>query len=135
MHSWRKQLNGRFHSDLADAPVKAPNLAALAFEAKANASGRNGWGLILRRNAWFQSQTVAQLVQSHNGSSNGNHTVFAYSYAAEEIFKFARARGWKTVLGQIDPGPVEERIVARLHEKMPEQPLAASATGILGSLA
>lgn len=119
MHSWRKQLNGRFHPDLADAPVKAPNLAALAFEAKANASGKNGWGLIIRRNDWFQRQTVAQLVQSHNGSSHNNHTVFAYSYAAEEIFKFARERGWKTVLGQIDPGPVEERIVARLHEKMP----------------
>ena len=120
MHSWRKQLDGRFHPDLADAPVKAPNLAALAFEAKANASGKNGWGLIIRRNDWFQHQTVAQLVQSHHGSSNGNHTVFAYSYAAEEIFKFARARGWKTVLGQIDPGPVEERIVAQLQEKMPD---------------
>ena len=120
MRSWRKQLNGRFHPELADATVKAPNLAALAFEAKANASGKNGWGLIIRRNDWFQRQTVAQLVQRQNGSSNDNHTVFAYSYAAEEIFKFARERGWKTVLGQIDPGPVEERIVAQLHEKMPD---------------
>lgn len=117
---WRKSLDGRFHPDLADAPVKATNLAALAFEARANASGRNGWGLIIRRNDWFQRQTVAQLVQSHSGSSNGHHTTFAYSYAAEEIFKFARDRGWKTVLGQIDPGPVEERIVARLHEKTPD---------------
>jgi glycosyltransferase involved in cell wall biosynthesis len=119
MHSWRKQLSGRFHPDLADAPVKAPNLAALAFEAKANAAGKNGWGLIMRRNDWFQRQSVAQLVQSQNGSSNRHQTVFAYSYAAEEIFKFARSRGWKTVLGQIDPGPVDERIVARIHEKMP----------------
>ena len=120
MHSWRKQLNGRFHPDLANAPVKAPNLAALAFEAKANASGKNGWGLMIRRNDWFQRQAVAQLVQSHNGSSNDHHTVFAYSYAAEEIFKFARERGWKTVLGQIDPGPVEERIVTQLQETMPD---------------
>ena len=33
---------------------------------------------------------------------------------AEEIFKFAKDRGWRTVLGQIDPGPAEERIVADL---------------------
>jgi glycosyltransferase involved in cell wall biosynthesis len=41
----------------------------------------------------------------------------AYSYAALKIFKLARARGWRTVLGQIDPGPPEERIVGRLYEE------------------
>ena len=45
----------------------------------------------------------------------------AYSYAALEIFKFARARGWRTVLGQIDPGLPEERIVARLYEEDADQ--------------
>ncbi len=57
-----------------------------------------------------------ELAQRHE-SPNGTQTVFAYSYAAERIFKFARERGWKTVLGQIDPGPVEERIVAGLHKE------------------
>jgi glycosyltransferase involved in cell wall biosynthesis len=45
----------------------------------------------------------------------------AYSYAALDIFRLARARGWQTVLGQIDPGPQEERIVARLHDEDPGQ--------------
>jgi glycosyltransferase involved in cell wall biosynthesis len=41
----------------------------------------------------------------------------AYSYMAFQIFRLARARGWRTVLGQIDPGPPEDRIVAGLHEE------------------
>ena len=104
----------RFHPELANARITAPNIAALTFELKASLTRENGWKLITRRNEWFQRQAVAQLAQSK--TTNGNHTVFAYSYAAEQIFKFAKKRGWRTVLGQIDPGPAEERIVARLHE-------------------
>jgi glycosyltransferase involved in cell wall biosynthesis len=40
--------------------------------------------------------------------------VFAYSYAAREILRVARDFGYTTVLGQIDPGPAEERIVNEL---------------------
>src|SRR6185437_8524181 len=94
------------------ARVVAPNIAALTFELKASLASENGWKLISRRNQWFQRHAVAHL----KTTGNGNHTVFAYSYAAKEIFEFARARGWRTVLGQIDPGPVEERIVAGLHK-------------------
>src|SRR5260370_6150176 len=46
--------------------------------------------------------------------------IFAYSYAARQIFRFAKRRGWKTVLGQIDPGPVEEKIVAEEGARVPE---------------
>src|SRR6185436_2660725 len=111
LHSWKKRLTGRFHPGLAGARIKAPNAAALTFELKASLARENGWKLISRRNEWFQQHAVAQLA---SGSTNGNHTIFAYSYAAEEIFKFAKDRGWRTVLGQIDPGPAEERIVAKL---------------------
>ena len=120
MNSWPRRLNGRFHPDLADATVKASNLSALAFEATASATGKNGWNLTRRRNEWFQREAVAQLLKGQNGSANGHHRVFAYSYAAEEIFKFARANGWTTVLGQIDPGPADEHIIARLNENNPD---------------
>lgn len=103
---------GRFHPELAHARVAAPNLATLLFELKA--SHLSGWDLIKRKNDWFQRRALDQLSKQ---SANGARTVFAYSYAAERIFKFARERGWKTVLGQIDPGPAEERIVAGLNEK------------------
>lgn len=103
---------GRFHPDLAGARVVAPIIPALSFELKASLARKNGWNLISRRNEWFQRHAVDQLAHNHNG----NQTVFAYSYAAKEIFEFARARGWRTVLGQIDPGPAEERIVAGLNQ-------------------
>jgi glycosyltransferase involved in cell wall biosynthesis len=41
--------------------------------------------------------------------------VFAYSYAAGSIFRMAKSLGLTTVLGQIDPGPVEDEIVADLY--------------------
>ena len=107
----------RFHSDLAGARVMAPNVPALVFELKASFARENGWNLISRRNEWFQQHAVAHL----KANGNHNHTVFAYSYAAREIFEFARERGWRAVLGQIDPGPVEERIVTDLQDKSPVQ--------------
>src|SRR5215213_11226144 len=109
---------GRFHPGLAQARVIAPNLSALRFDLKACATRATGWKLITQRNEWFQNHAVGQLKAADR---NGNHTVFAYSYAAEQIFKFARARGWRTVLGQIDPGPVEERIVSGLQQTSPIQ--------------
>lgn len=114
LHLGKKRLTGRFHPELANAQVIAPNLSALTFELKASLARENGWKLIVQRNEWFQRQAVAQLAHNHH---NGNHTVFAYSYAAAEIFKFARARGWQTVLGQIDLGPSDERIIAHLYKK------------------
>ena len=105
---------GRFHPALAHAQVTAPNVAALTFELKAYATRATGWKLIIERNDWFQRRAVEQLKRQ---AANGTHTVFAYSYAAEQIFAFARERGWRTVLGQIDPGPAEERIVADVHIK------------------
>lgn len=110
-HVWRRRLNGRFHRELESARVTAPNVAALTFELKSYARRENGWRLIRDRNDWFQRRALDQLRKSGNGVD----TVFAYSYAAEQIFKFARARGWRTVLGQIDPGPAEERVVNALH--------------------
>jgi len=108
---WMRRA-GRFHPGLAGARVAAPNLATLRFELKASIARENGWKLINQRNEWFQRQALARLKRT----ANCHHTVFAYSYAASEIFEFARARGWRTVLGQIDPGPAEERIVADLQK-------------------
>src|SRR5687768_1302990 len=111
---WTRRLTGRFHPGLARAHVTAPNLSALTFQLKAQATGVNGWKLITQRNEWFQQRALDHL---HKQSANGPRTVFAYSYAAERIFEFARQRGWRTVLGQIDPGPAEEQRVVQLHEK------------------
>jgi len=111
---WSKRLKDRFHPSLARAQVTAPNISALTFELKAQAIGINGWTLITQRNEWFQQRALDHLQKQ---PANGTRTVFAYSYAAERIFKFARERGWRTVLGQIDPGPAEEQRIAQMHEE------------------
>ena len=102
-------LVGRFHPELSSARVSASNVAALMFALRSCATARNGWTLITKRNDWFQRFVVDQLASREHDTAK----VFAYSYAAESILRFARERGWRTVLGQIDPGPAEERIVAK----------------------
>jgi glycosyltransferase involved in cell wall biosynthesis len=109
LRSLRSGLAGRFHPGLSSARVTAMNFGALRFEL--GAMRVSGWKRIMKRNDWFQRSVVNQLARSRSAN---NLSVFAYSYAAAEIFKIARKRGWRTVLGQIDPGPVEEEIVAEL---------------------
>jgi glycosyltransferase involved in cell wall biosynthesis len=111
----KPSLRARFHAELAAANVFAPNSSNIAFELRAKLAGLCDWQLIIARNDWFQKVAVARL--SRMRPANTPRTLMAYSYAALKIFKLARARGWRTVLGQIDPGPPEERIVARLYEE------------------
>src|SRR5262249_54544011 len=110
----RPSLRARFHADLATANVHAANVRSMAFGLGARLAHHSDWTQIIARNEWFQRMAVARLSRVE-----ASCTVMAYSYAAREIFRLARDRGWRTVLGQIDPGPLEERIVARLCEENP----------------
>ena len=107
----------RFHADLRSAPVWAPNAAALMLETSLKLSGQNGWEAILRRNDWFQTAAAERIQHLARHLDRSPTVCFAYSYGAARVFDAARAHGWTTVLGQIDPGPVEERLVARLHQR------------------
>src|SRR5205809_5846174 len=113
-------LGERFHPDLSAAPVQAWNSRLLAFELAARLKRLTGWPLILARNYWFQRKVVTYLSSSQLSVVGSQPILFAYSYAARDIFRFAKAQGWKNVLGQIDPGPVEEEIVRDEHEIHPE---------------
>ncbi len=44
-------------------------------------------------------------------------TLFAYSYAALDLFRYAKSQGWQTILGQIDPGIVEEKLLFQEHAR------------------
>ena len=102
-----------------DAVVRSANASLLVFELASRAQKLQGWNLTRGRNSWFQNHAVSQLARS-----KADHTkVFAYSYAAREALKLARERSWTTVLGQIDPGPVEERIVERLYAEAGQREL------------
>ena len=114
-----RRVRDRFHEDLRTASVWAPNVASLGFEMQLKGRRQNGWDAMLRRNEWFQSRAAARIDEIAK-SSDGPRVCFAYSYAAARVFAAAKAHGWTTVLGQIDPGLAEERLVADLHRRSPD---------------
>lgn len=133
--AWR--FRGRDHEDLRDAKIVSFNWSVATFEMLARTRGLRGWPLILARNNWFERKAVdwlrrnADTLKAEKLEGNAEKlkaeeligsqvALFAYSYAAREVFRFAKERGWKTVLGQIDPGPVEEKIVAEETARVPE---------------
>ena len=108
-------LRSRFHPDLGAAAVYGPAVRNIAFELRARHAMAAGWPLVMARNRWFQQVALRKLSKLDAGP--GAPVLMSYSYAAAELFAFARSRGWRTVLGQIDPGPAEEEIVSTLHGK------------------
>jgi glycosyltransferase involved in cell wall biosynthesis len=115
------RLRDRYHPDLAAADVRAANLQFLGFEAWQRGRRRSGWPVIVDRNRLFQKTVIDALTARSEDlrtpASAEPPTLFAYSYAARDIFHWAKQRGWRTVLGQIDPGPEEERIVQAEHKR------------------
>lgn len=117
--SRRAKVMERSHPDLRDAPVISPGDRRLFFDFRQKLLGRKGWNETIRRNEWFQDQMLRRLQGPcrHHLKKTPPGTFFSYSYAARRLFTFFKAEGWRTVLGQIDPGPREEAIVARETER------------------
>jgi glycosyltransferase involved in cell wall biosynthesis len=116
-------LAARRHEGLAGARVMPMNGRTLGLELLFRCSGTPGWERILRRNAFFQRAAKARIPWDDPGlrSASGDApALFSYSYASLALIQEARRRGWKTLLGQIDPGPFEARVVEREEELWPE---------------
>lgn len=113
---WLAQLRERFHADLTQASVYSFNGSLIRFEIAQRIQKTSGWERIIARNNWFQKQAV-QLLDSIAPQINSRPTLFAYSYAALELLRYAKSKGWHTVLGQIDPGPFEEKLVLEEHAR------------------
>ena len=118
--SLKQDLRGRYHPGLANANVENLNFSALTFKIISRIRGQSGWTKIMARNQWFQRKALRRLASYRLSAVGSQVILFAYSYAARDIFRVAKKRGWKTVLGQIDPGPVEEQIVAEEVAREPE---------------
>jgi glycosyltransferase involved in cell wall biosynthesis len=112
-------LRARYDQELEGTDVYGPAVRNIAFELRARYLERHGWPLVMARNRWFQRVALSKLSRVDVGKSAP--VLMSYSYAAGELFAFARRRGWRTVLCQIDPGPAEEEIGSKLHDAAPGQ--------------
>lgn len=100
------RLAERAHPDCRNETVTDFGLSLLTFEALSRLRRLRNWRLIEARNAWFDRQAARCLE-----SLAPRGTLFAYSYASSRTLAAARRLGMRTILGQIDPGPVEVRLV------------------------
>jgi len=113
-----KPLLSRYHPGLQGAHVRHFTGGSLWFEAAARLQGRTGWDRMIARNDWFQRRAAPVLDQLLNEAQHPT-TLFAYSYAARDLFVQAQTRDAFRVLGQIDAGPHEEALVAEEHARYP----------------
>lgn len=111
-----QRLAERWHDDLADVQVDHFTSAVIARESLWR-SLPDGWPRLIKRNQWFGKRAAAALEATPAGVGIG--TVFAHSYSAREAFRVAKARGFTTVLGQIDSGPEHFRIAQRAATERP----------------
>ena len=111
-------LRERFHLELSNANVSSFNNSLINFELIQKTQQYSGWQKIINRNTWFQNKTIATL-EKKNIKPDRQTNLFAYSYAALDIFKYAKSRGWNTILGQIDPGLLEEESIIEERNRYP----------------
>ena len=117
------RLRGRSHPELRDARVLAMNLATLGSEALLRATRRSPWEQIIRNNESFQTRAFRRIPWQEITAAQpagGRPVLFAYSYAALDLLRHAKSLGWTTVLGQIDPGPLDLRIATQQHRQWPK---------------
>ena len=119
-HSALRGLRDRYHPDLSTASVKAFTPSLISFEiAQRLRKSPTDWDCMIARNRWFQRQTVRSLQQLAS-SFTEPPVLFSYSYAALDLFRFAKQQGWTTVLGQMDPGKIEEQLVIEEYSQYPD---------------
>jgi glycosyltransferase involved in cell wall biosynthesis len=111
-----KSLRDRYHPDLATATVKSFTSSLVPFELVQRLTCKTGWSNILARNKWFQRRALQSLKTIETQlRPNQSPVLFSYSYTALSLFRYAKQRGWRTILGQIDPGIEEEKQVSQLQ--------------------
>ena len=117
---WRAIPNSpaarRFHSGIPSALVASFDWSFLAFELRQK-RGVAEWARTIASDHWFQKHALEALERFSRRHPGGDYTLFSYSYGALALFQFAKSKGWNTILGQIDPGLFEARIVSSLQNQ------------------
>jgi glycosyltransferase involved in cell wall biosynthesis len=109
-----RRLRDRFHSELPAEKVTAFPFRSLAWEATA---GLRKGNRVLARNTWWSALSTRELRRQIRPATTH---VFSYCYDARPIFSAGRELGLNPVLGQIDPGPVEDRKVTEITARWPQ---------------
>jgi hypothetical protein len=115
-----QRIRDRYHAGLSPSVIRCFNTRMLAFEAMLRLLQFHTWEKIMARNKCFQSLALKDIngfFRTHRNYKTRVH-LFCYSYAALKQFRFAKQCGWTTILGQIDPGPIEENIVQQEFERV-----------------
>jgi glycosyltransferase involved in cell wall biosynthesis len=118
------KLAERHHPELQGARIVDLGWGRIRFDAHSRGRRWTTWETTIRRNEWFQQELLRILRHRHLSELREQPPgiFFAYSYAAGELFRFFKALGWTTILGQIDPAMHEENLVlteVALHPELP----------------
>jgi glycosyltransferase involved in cell wall biosynthesis len=109
-----QRASERYVAALNGAPVIAPGPLRLAVETLVTRIWSSGWAGIMDQDRRFGGRTARALLERGLFDSQRPPATFAYSYGALEILEAARSKGSLTLLGQIDPGPLEHELVAKV---------------------
>ena len=110
-----RQLNSRSHPELANENICSFNEGFLKLELETRGRHEDSWATIKHRSDWFQKNAAEKVAATVGDASSP--FVFCYSYGAKQIFQAALEQKCMTILGQIDPGPFEWRLVSEVHKK------------------
>ena len=103
-----KSFSNRYTAAIGPDRVKHFSIQFLITELLLRYKHKDGWNLIMARNAAFQKKVMPLFLQLPK------KTVLGTSYTSLAIFHAAAVRGQKKILFQIDPGIKEEKIVAAI---------------------
>jgi glycosyltransferase involved in cell wall biosynthesis len=121
-----RRLSDRYHPELASAPVRALTASLVRHEIGSRLQRPSDWDAMIARNQWFMAEAARQL-RALEAPTSQPATVFAHSYAALDVLREAKQRGWATVLGQIDAGEAHFAAVARACQDAPQYGPAPAA--------
>jgi glycosyltransferase involved in cell wall biosynthesis len=112
-----RRIRDRYHRDLPTEKVVAFSGRTLAWEAAASLRGLRADARLDARKAWWSRLAVRSLSRV---ARHATGYAFAYCYEARDLFREARRLGLTPVLGQIDPGPVQDRKVTEIVRRWPQ---------------
>jgi glycosyltransferase involved in cell wall biosynthesis len=104
-----KSLSGRYTSFIPSSAVYSFGIRFLLFELTLRLKHAYGWKSTLLRDQKFEHEALKIVKNIPKGD-----VLVGISYTSLQCFEYAKQKGMKTVLFQIDPGFEEEELVANL---------------------